>query len=722
MRPDTDKLHLGSAVKLPDGRFGRVDDFIGSKKVAVNICDDHGMMSQKGVFARDQLRVIPPKVISVQELRSFARFELGPDDIFEDDGTTDGWRLPDETCVLGLDDAEACVRNLKAANVTAEDFFAWLSGMSWELYDAYVFRGCEDGEWTYRDLNVPPATESDFMWALYLCFNKTAYYYFEDHLGGDDTGFMDFDLMLEDIGRFRAGDAGSVKPYLWSIATKGEFISNIRESEIAKMDEDQKSEYREVLEDLCEQDDLDALKTRAYATYGDDNQAYPNDWEDSRDRLLALMDNPDVSDKDKGIYANSLGYINYYGYCGQVNYEAAYKYFSLGLHAAGLYESAYKLADMYLDGKGVAKSELAAYHLVSWCYENCLKDFCIGGFQEVGCKFADAALRLARFYRDGVVVDKNEGMAYALLTQASYAMECRARAGGYMGDENVSARIEKELDQIREKVGDAEAARWTSEDRPYEISQTFGNGHEVYLTLERKKKFVKITAEVETKGIVYERGDKMFPPECPPEPLPQALITSPRYHFCELRPEVLERAYGDVKVRLFDKSLQKEYKKRGAVSFHADDMHANVYNLNFRRSTAKANGGDASNVGKASGGKSSGAKEEKAGTSCVVQFMNGSKIVAELEAREFRFEVNWYGNPKEQGEQYKAHTFAKVTFAPGDREYDFLCDDVDIHEGDHAIVETQHGEAEVEVVGLFRSTMDKMPLAPESYKEIVRRV
>ena len=53
-----------------------------------------------------------------------------------------------------------------------------------------------------------------------------------------------------------------------------------------------------------------------------------------------------------------IGYIYYYGRCwdGQPQYDEAFRYFSVGA-AGGIYESRYKLADMFAKGYGVVQNK-----------------------------------------------------------------------------------------------------------------------------------------------------------------------------------------------------------------------------------------------------------------------------------------------------------------------------------------------------------------------------
>ncbi len=79
------------------------------------------------------------------------------------------------------------------------------------------------------------------------------------------------------------------------------------------------------------------------------------------------------------MYANTLGYIYYYGRCngGVPEYDKAFYYFGIAA-ANGLYEGMYKLADMFRHGYGCRESRHTARNLYGMVYEDSLKHFLQG--------------------------------------------------------------------------------------------------------------------------------------------------------------------------------------------------------------------------------------------------------------------------------------------------------------------------------------------------------
>ncbi len=179
------------------------------------------------------------------------------------------------------------------------------------------------------------------------------------------------------------------------------------------------------------------MEILGYCYYGG-NKLYPCDWEKSRDlfeKHYAEFGNPEI--------ANSLGYIYYAGRCnnGVGEYEKAFKYFSIGA-AAGLYESKYKLADMFRRGHYVTRNYRVAEDIYNELYEENLKVFSKGFFD---CKLADIALRLGTLY-----LERNQYTeAYYFLLEADFAIRKRMANYNYYGDQSVFDSITEALENCR---------------------------------------------------------------------------------------------------------------------------------------------------------------------------------------------------------------------------------------------------------------------------------
>lgn len=199
--------------------------------------------------------------------------------------------------------------------------------------------------------------------------------------------------------------------------------------------------FKQFVEELCAAGDPDALAWKAYACYGDGTYPYGQDWEASTECLLRLMEIAPSGD-----YANTLGYMYYYGRVngGVPEYDKAFRYFSIGA-AAGLYESRYKLADMYAKGLGVPKIPDITERILTDLYWENFEHICNGAYE---CKFADVALRFGSMYRDGTAGERNPNVAFFFYLQAKYAIRMRMKTAESYGDRSVAAGIDAAISSI----------------------------------------------------------------------------------------------------------------------------------------------------------------------------------------------------------------------------------------------------------------------------------
>ena len=198
-------------------------------------------------------------------------------------------------------------------------------------------------------------------------------------------------------------------------------------------------------DELCGKKNITALNAKAYACYGG-NRAYPCSWAKSRDLLLELM-NLDESPA----YANSLGYIYFYGRTngGKPEYNKAFYYFSIGA-AGGMYESRYKIADMFRGGYGVPKNHWICAKLINELYADTLHFLLEETYDS---KFADIALRMGDLQRDGIGMPKNPMAALYFYLQARFAIRKRRETVQYYGDELVEQTVRRALDTLAPQLG-----------------------------------------------------------------------------------------------------------------------------------------------------------------------------------------------------------------------------------------------------------------------------
>lgn len=203
--------------------------------------------------------------------------------------------------------------------------------------------------------------------------------------------------------------------------------------------------YIKFANELCDAGDKEGLLTVGYGCYGG-NRAFKCDWEKSRDCIQKLFDTIDIM-PDRAIYANTLGYIYYYGRCNNdiPQYEQAFKYFSFAAFA-GIYEAQYKIADMYKNGYGVVKCTELSNEIIWNLYAENKKHIINGNFN---CKFADVALRVGNIFRDDEYEqDTNEMLYY--YTQADFAIRMRMNISNNYGDNKVCSAIQNALSETKE--------------------------------------------------------------------------------------------------------------------------------------------------------------------------------------------------------------------------------------------------------------------------------
>jgi len=325
-----------------------------------------------------------------------------------------------------------------------------------------------------------------------------------------------------------------------TIAEKKEFIEiwADRMDELWNIYPNEAEEYKAVIEEGIEKAWPEALKAKGYACYGG-NAIYPCDWDESKrciERLAELTEDP--------YCYNTLGYIYYYGRCngGVPQYDEAFKCFSVG-HACGIFESTYKLADMFQNGYGIPKNSKATFELISRIYDENLEIFCGEHFEG---KFADVALRLGNLFEQGIGVEKSVINAYVLFLQAKYAIDMRTSHYDFYGDQKVKAAIEKALKRAEKKIDPDHFLDEINIGVPGPIGDILSCSAAIEINLKAKGKQYYL----EAKGIPDENGEGG-----------RALITLSEFKSCKLydkaelrliKPELISR---DMSEKLYATSI-----------------------------------------------------------------------------------------------------------------------------------------------------------------------
>lgn len=202
--------------------------------------------------------------------------------------------------------------------------------------------------------------------------------------------------------------------------------------------------YRVHLLECAEKNDSHSMRTLGYEYYEGTN-GFPLDMEKSLywlEKYFKATGDPDV--------ARTIGYIYYYGRTtnGVPQGDKAFQYFAIGHIAGHYYEATYKLADCYLKGYGTPICHQAAYNLVNDIYDETMNYFLSGE----DSKFADVALRLGNYYKDGIYVEKNLHEAQAYYLEAKVAIKKRLENMEYVGDRSVAMAISKCLEGVEKEL------------------------------------------------------------------------------------------------------------------------------------------------------------------------------------------------------------------------------------------------------------------------------
>lgn len=441
------KIQEGDYVYLKRGKGRQIVaqvDVISADAAVVVKTDREGDWTGKRISAKiEELEYIPPYSLSIEEMRKFARYEIGFAEVCEK-------AVPMINCKccakykVTLDDIENVLRRVKKQLPDLEAFIEeWLRPMEAYFCDDIYFYDPEVIYLEQKPADRAPSSESDMVSEIY----DWMYDLYDPEMDDEEKEkkyeafTRTIDKVIKDIAAFRKGKR--VRPWLWSEDGIKGILYFTEDSYIENYNDEMLEDCRNAIKTLCRKNDADALERYGYSCYGG-NKLFACDWITARNTFLKLLTHEDVDDLEKCYYANTLGYIYYYGRCnnGVPQYEEALKYYSIGA-AGGIYESVYKLADMYLNGYGTPVNKNAASCLVKLFYEENLKKI---ENEDFSCKFADIALRKGNLCRDGI----NRGDEYYYYTLADFAVRKRLKYDHY-GDKKVFMGIQNELARIREK-------------------------------------------------------------------------------------------------------------------------------------------------------------------------------------------------------------------------------------------------------------------------------
>lgn len=454
--------------------------------------------------------------LSTARMRQIARYEITFKDIISSSAFEDGSIICPDVYTFTLEDLYHALKALKAADPTVKDFgedwFYPITNLS-EAFD--IERACG---WADDADEVPESMKG------YPGLNVSDSYYFEmiwwdlenaweDHNGETHLSeILDFDETISDLERYLGNKGKPIEEWIFSEEEMKDYIRFFNDDDfVKKADESKLALARKFIDELCEKDSGLALYTKGYACYGG-NRLYSCDWNTSRDCMIRLFEK-----EDDPQYANTLGYIYYYGRCngGVPEYEEAFRYFGIAA-ANGLYEGMYKLADMFRHGYACKKSSRTARNLYGMVYEDSLKHFLKGKH----ASFADAALRMGNVYAKGIGEEADLSAAYYYYTQADYAAKLRARDSDFFGNTTVVINIQKALEETAQQLPDDYFKDYMEYEYPHIFQQLAENNNRCTLS--------RIVNPEGRTELLMERTPTRSVPD--PEPI---LLTIPQLKFCE---------------------------------------------------------------------------------------------------------------------------------------------------------------------------------------------
>ena len=454
--------------------------------------------------------------LTADQMKSIARYGLTFAGMVREDEPG----VPDVNCPevysFTLDDLYLALKAIREANPTVKDVRDYWFEPIMQLDEAFdlgrALGEMEDGDDTPGELAGFPGylfSESEYF--------RDVWWSLEDlcHDDGDENDRINdawyIDEHLKKLENYMANKWKPVEAWMLSDEDKADFVEEFADDEtVNEAPERALALCRKFADELCAKDNHIALCVKGYACYGG-NRLYPCDWKASRDcisRLFELDDDPQ--------YANTLGYIYYYGRCngGVPEYDKAFRYFTFAA-ANGLYEATYKLADMYLHGYSCRKSPRTAKSLYQTVYLDSFNYFIRGEH----ASFADAALRMGNVYAQGINAEPDPERAYYYYTQAEYANNLRSKDDSFFGNKTVAVNIWKAMDEVKEKLPEGYFRDYIDNTSPLLIARLAEENYSCSLT--RKK---------DDQGCWTITGERIAT-NAVKEPLP-ILITLPQARYC----------------------------------------------------------------------------------------------------------------------------------------------------------------------------------------------
>ncbi len=381
-------------------------------------------------YPYSSLMKVKKKLLSEDKLKKFIRSEISFSEL------TDGLEVlnyfyVDNLYQVTLEDLLTTLRkSVSDFDETRINLYTWISMLEYLDYE-YI----EIEDYSASDFYLTGIPDEVDM-------KIELWYELIENINSEDYDLAIVNKLINEVERFIETKEKDLSERYYTESQKEQFIKFWQDDEKLKTaNEETLRAFRYFCDELSEKDNKVALSAKGYSCYGG-NEAYECDWDIACKHMLKLIELT-----GSPIFANTLGYIYYYGRCnnGVPDYEKAFWYFSIGA-AGGLYESIYKQADMFSNGYAVVKNKEIALNIISGLYSENIKYLLSGKFNT---KVADIALRYGLLEEE---VNKSLKEAYCYYLQAKYAIERRMDIIDYYGDKVVESKINQKINEIKPKV------------------------------------------------------------------------------------------------------------------------------------------------------------------------------------------------------------------------------------------------------------------------------
>lgn len=233
-----------------------------------------------------------------------------------------------------------------------------------------------------------------------------------------------------------------------------QYINDIKKDFIKELDNDlilkdadrfTKKLFARYVNELCEENDLNALRIKGFACMGG-NSVFKSDYKESA-RCMEIL----WREGGFGYAANTLGFICLEGRLtdGRPDLAQAFRYFSIG-HTYGISESTFKLAEMYMDGIYVSRNLEMAATLIEKVYIDSRIRFEQEDFESA---FAESAVYMGRLqyqiYRDNPGnFEFMRDQALDFYLQAQFALCLRSQFGMSHSDRKLKETVDNAIGEL----------------------------------------------------------------------------------------------------------------------------------------------------------------------------------------------------------------------------------------------------------------------------------